>query len=143
MPIPAEYQRIHDHLYQFLLDTRELAGLGSTHQAYTMIQGVFQTFRRRLKLHDSILFSNILPAGIRALFVAEWDPDEPQLEFGHRSIMLSEVKSLRSDHNFSTDTAIRDVARALRKIVDLHLFEAVMLKLPAGAIEFWDPDFPD
>ena len=54
--------------------------------------------------------------------------------------MTKEVKSLRSAHNFSTETAIRDVARALRRHVDEEAFDLLLAKLPEGAIEFWEPE---
>ncbi|WP_277422477.1 DUF2267 domain-containing protein [Cyanobacterium aponinum] len=53
--------------------------------------------------------------------------------------MTEEVKSLRKDHNFSTDTAIQDVARALRRHVDEEAFDKLLKQLPKGAIEFWKP----
>ena len=57
MPVPPEYQRARDDFYNFLLDARDTAGLGTTHQGYTMVQGVFQTFRRRLDLKVAIRFA--------------------------------------------------------------------------------------
>jgi uncharacterized protein (DUF2267 family) len=62
MPVPAEYSRAADHFYEFLVDVRDTAELGSTHQAYTMVQGVLQAFRRRLDIKDAILFARY-PAG--------------------------------------------------------------------------------
>ena len=53
--------------------------------------------------------------------------------------MTQEIKSLRPDHNFSTETAIRDVARALRRHVDENAFDRLLAKLPEGATEFWKP----
>lgn len=140
MPVPAEYQRIRDQLYDFLLAVRDRADLGSTHQAYTMVQGVFQVFRRRLEIRDALRFSNVLPAGIRALFVAEWDVDEPVKPFTERKEMTAEVKSLRADHNFATDNAIGDVAWALRRNVDNGDLDRVLSLLPEPAGQFWDPE---
>lgn len=137
MPVPSEYQRASDDFYQYLVDARDTADLWSTHVTYTMTQGVFQTFRRRISLEDAIAFANILPVGLRALFVADWDPQEPQKSFADREEMLKEVKSLREEHNFSTETAIRDVAAALRRHVDEKAFNQVLAKLPAGATDFW------
>ena len=137
MPVPAEYQRIRDQLYAFLLDARDNADLGSTHQAYTMCQGVFQVFRRRLDLAEAISFSNVLPAGIRALFVAEWNVNEPKLPFTDRAIMTEEVKSLRANHNFAPATAIKDVAGALWKHADKKFLEECLARLPIDAKDFW------
>lgn len=139
MPVPPEYQRASDHFFAFLADARDEAGLSTVNQAYTMVQGVLQTFRRRLSLADAIRFTGVLPAGVRALFVADWDPDEPQRPFGDRAAMAAEVQALRPNHNFAPDTAIRDVAAALRKHVDAPSFDALLAALPAGPVEFWQP----
>jgi len=137
MPYPAEYQRATDQFANFLADARDAANLGSRHQAYTMAQGVFQAFRRRLKIRDAILFAGVLPVGLRALFVADWNPDEPRKSFESMDTMVEEVQALRSEHNFSPDTAIRDVAIALRKNVDEIEFAQVLDNLPKGARDFW------
>jgi uncharacterized protein (DUF2267 family) len=140
MPVPPEYSRATDHFYAYLLDVRDIAGLGSTHQAWTMTQAVLQTFRRRLTLQDAIRFAGILPVGLRALFVADWDPDEPQRPFAERITMTSEVRSLRAEHNFSPDTAISDVASAVRRHVDETKLERLLAGFPAGATDFWRPE---
>jgi uncharacterized protein (DUF2267 family) len=137
MPYPSEYQRASDHFAQFLSDTKKESGLGSIHQAYTMIQGVFQVFRRRLKIKESIIFTSALNVGMRALYIADWDTEEKIVPFNSIDQMNREVKLLRPDHNFSTDTAIHDVTKALRKNVDEELFDSILLKLPAEAQEFW------
>jgi len=137
MPMPVEYQRATDHFHQFLADARDEANLGSVHQAYTMAQGVFQVFRRRLKIEEAIRFANILPAGLRALFVADWDTEEPILPFEDRASMTREVQSLRPQHNFSPDSSIRDVAVALRRNVDEAALDRVLATLPETARQFW------
>jgi uncharacterized protein (DUF2267 family) len=102
-----------------------------------MTQGVFQSFRRRLTPRDALRFASVLPPVLRALFIADWDLDEPQQPFMDRDRMSDEVKSLRRDHNFSPDSAIRDVAVALRKNVDEAAFDNVLASLPEGSAEFW------
>ncbi|MDC0831952.1 hypothetical protein CKA32_006453 [Geitlerinema sp. FC II] len=139
MPVPPEYARASDRFYEYLIDARETAGLWSTHVTYTMTQGVFQTFRRRLSTQEAIAFANVLPIGLRALFVTDWDTNEPKKPFEDRATMTQEVKSLRSEHNFSTETAIRDVARALRRHIDEEAFDRLLARFPEGAIEFWTP----
>ena len=137
MPYPSEYQRATDHFADFLSDVRDESGFTSTHQAYTTAQGVLQVFRRRLGLADAIRFAGVLPACVRALFVADWDPAEPRRAFGDRRKMTEEVLALRSDHNFSNESSIRDVAVALRRHVDAAQFDALLATLPAGAVDFW------
>ena len=137
MPVPSEYQRATDDFYKLLTDVRDSAGLTTTNQAYTVLQGVFQVFRRRLDLKDAVRFLSVLPVGARALFVADWDADEPRRDFEDRSLMTREVQALRAEHNYAPETAIRDVAVALRRNVDQTAFESVFPMLPRGATEFW------
>jgi len=139
MPVPSEYQRASQDFYKFLTDAKSTSGLTTTHQVYTMVQGVLQTFRRRLDVKDAILFANVLPPVLRAIFVADWDTDEPQRLFENRAVMTKEVQSLRADHNFAPDTAIRDVAIALRQNVQEAAFDSVLARLPDGAVQFWQP----
>lgn len=138
MPVPSQYQRASDHFYEFLADARDSAKLETTHQAYTMVQGVLQTFRRRLDLQEAIQFAGVLPPVLRAIFVADWDPHESMRPFMPRDVMSREVKELRSDHNFAPDSAIRDVASALRMHIDEPKLDRVLAGLPEGAVEFWE-----
>lgn len=138
MPYPFEYMRASDYFVKFLTDIKNISGLGSVHQAYTMAQGVFQVFRRRITIEDSIIFTSVLNVGLRALYIADWDPEEEILPFDSVENMNKEVKLLRSSHNFSTDTAILDVARALRKNVDEEEFNKMLNRLPEEARTFWD-----
>ena len=137
MPVPAEYQRATDDFYKLLTDARDSAGLTTTNQAYTMVQGVLQAFRRRLEVNEAIRFLSVLPVGARALFVAEWDVNEPKRPFEDRAVMTKEVQALRAEHNFAPETAIRDVASALRRNLDEAAFDRVLATLHRGATEFW------
>ncbi|WP_339719800.1 DUF2267 domain-containing protein [uncultured Paraglaciecola sp.] len=139
MPVPAEYERASAKFCDYLVDARDTADLWSTHVTYTMTQGVFQVFRRRLSTQDSIAFANILPICLRALFVTDWNIDEEMRSFESREVMTREVKLLRENHNFSTETAISDVAKALRRHVDEKAFDKLLTQLPEGAVEFWTP----
>ncbi len=137
MPVPAEYERASVQFYNYLIDARDIADLWSTHVTYTMTQGVFQTFRRRISIQEAIDFANILPIGLRALFVTDWNTDEPIRPFESLEEMNKEVKTVRSEHNFSTDTAIEDVAKALRRHVDIEALDTLLKRFPKGATEFW------
>ena len=139
MPVPSEYQRATDDFYKLLTDARDSAGLTTTNQAYTMVQGVLQVFRRRLEVNEAIRFVSVLPVGLRALFVADWDVDEPKRQFEDRAVMTKEVQALRAEHNFAPERAIRDVATALRRNLDEAAFDRVLATLPQGATQFWQP----
>lgn len=137
MPVPFEYQHASLEFEQFLLDARDIAGLNTTHMVYNMVVGVLHTFRRRLAVKDALRFAQVLPPVLRAIFVADWDVDEPRLAFGDRAAMTREVQALRAAHNFAPDTAIHDVAQALRRHVELAELERVLATLPAGARDYW------
>lgn len=139
MPVPAEYQRASEQFRAFLVDLRDECGYGSTHMAYTTAQAVFQVFRRRLTLADAIRFASALPAGMRALFVADWDPDDNRKRFGDRAEMLEEVRSLRPTHNFSGPDALRQVAASFWRHIDAERMHLLLASLPQEAAAFWMP----
>jgi uncharacterized protein (DUF2267 family) len=139
MPVPAEYERASVQFYDYLVDARDTSELWSTHVTYTMTQGVFQVFRRRLSTKDAIAFANVLPVCLRALFITDWDIDEEKRPFESREVMTKEVKLLRAEHNFSTETAIQNVAHTLRRHVDEEAFDKLLAQLPDGSVEFWGP----
>jgi uncharacterized protein (DUF2267 family) len=137
MPVPSEYQRATDDFYKFLEDARDVAGFTTTNQAYTMAQGVLQVFRRRLEVSEAIRFLSVLPVGLRALFVADRDISESKRSFEDRGHMTKEARSLRPLHNFSPESAIRDVAIALRRNIDQAALDGVLKTISEGAVQFW------
>jgi len=104
-----------------------------------MAQGVLQVFRRRLEVSEAIRFLSVLPVGLRALFVADWDIHDPKRPFEDRAAMTKEAQSLRPLHNFAPETAIHDVAIALRRNVDEATLDRILATLPQGATQFWQP----
>jgi len=137
MPYPHEYTVATDRFADFLGDVKEEADFGSRHMAYTMVQGVFQVFRRRIDFKSAIRFANVLPVGMRALFIDEWDTEEERLQFTNLETMNEEVKKLRPDHNFATQSAIQQVAVAVKKYVDLEEFRNVLSEISEEALAFW------
>lgn len=135
--IPMAYTLASKDFEDYLRDLIAGSGLSTRNQVYTMTQGVFRTFRRRLEIRDAIRFANVLPPVLRAIFVADWDVDEPKRPFESRREMTLDVQSLRADHNFSPDTAIKDVATALRKAVNEESLDKVLATLPQEAALFW------
>ncbi|MBB3135005.1 uncharacterized protein (DUF2267 family) [Rhizobium pisi] len=137
--MPGEYRRASVDFDAYLDDVRADTLIDSRNVVYTMTQGVFQTFRRRLNVADALRFADVLPPVLRAIFVVDWNPDELKRSFGDRAAMTREAQSLRGDHNFSPETAIPDVAAALWKHVDEAAFNRVLKTLPDAAEEFWRP----
>jgi uncharacterized protein (DUF2267 family) len=142
MPFPQEYQRATDQFYSFLHDIRDEAMYGSAHQAYTTAQAVLQVFRRRVSLRDGIRFAACLPVGLRALFVAEWDPEEPRRPFGTVEEMTVEAQELRANHNYVESDSISVVARVLWRHADRARLELVLASMEPAACEFWSAGSP-
>lgn len=137
MPYPAEYQRASADFAAFLEDLKRTAMYGSPHPAYTTAQAVFQVFRRRISIDDAIRFAAALPAGLRALFVAEWDPAEPRQPFDTVERMTDEARQLRPGHNFVEDDAIAQVSTVLWRHVDPVRLMSVLDTLEPSARRFW------
>jgi uncharacterized protein (DUF2267 family) len=74
---------------------------------------------------------------LRAIFIADWNFDEPKRPFESLQQMTKEVQSLRAPHNFSPDTAIKDVAVALRKNIYQRDLDSLLSTFPEGAAKFW------
>ncbi len=137
MTIPFEYQRATVEFERFMVDARDEAGLATTNMAWNMVVGVFRAFRRRLSVQEAIRFANVLPAVLRAIFVADWDFHDSPPPFDQRESLVDEVRSVRREHNFSPDSAVQAVACALRRNVETEALIKVLCDLPAGAAEFW------
>ncbi len=139
MPMPSEYRRATQDFDRYLAWVMADTLIESRNLIYTMTQGVFQTFRRRVTAQEALMFADVLPPVLRAIFVVDWDVDEPRLPFGSLEEMTDEVKGLRHDHNFSGDTVIADVVRGVWAVVDDAALERVLRKLPEEAQAFWRP----
>lgn len=137
MTVPMEYRRASDLFEAFLKELADAAGLETRNQAYTMLEGVFRAFRRRLAPADAITFAQLLPPLLRALFVAAWDPAEPPASGWDRDTITREVQALRRHHNFAPEGAVADVATVLRRHLDAAALDALLARLPAGARAFW------
>lgn len=51
--------------------------------------------------------------------------------------MAKEAQSLRLLYNFAPETAIHDVAIALRRNLDETALDRILATLPQGAMQFW------
>jgi uncharacterized protein (DUF2267 family) len=137
MPYPYEYAIATQTWLQVLDAVRDETDLSTRNQAFTVMEGVLRTFRRRLEVQDSLRFADELPVAVRALYVHDWDVSLPRLPFRAPLELGEEVRSLRPHHNFAGATSVPDVARALRRFVHRPRFDAVLTTLPPGAVLFW------
>ena len=66
MTVPIYFKTASAEFDRFLLDARELCGLTTTNQAWGVLLGVFDVFRRRLTPYQCLLFARALPPLLRA-----------------------------------------------------------------------------
>lgn len=143
MPMPWTYRHASREFRAFLDDVKQATGLVSDNSAYTAIDGVFRTFRRRLTASQAIAFANVLPSVPRAIFVQDWDPSQPPVAFADRAALTREAQALRKDHNLTPDNAIEATARAVWRSVNHMEFRRVLSDLPDEARAFWAVDTAD
>lgn len=118
-------------------DFLQISMLATRHQAYAVTRAVLHVFRDHLTISDALMFAEVLPAVLRAIFVENWRPaDSPPL-FPDRQTLVQEVKANRRDHNLASESSIRDVAAALRRNVDNASLDRALSRLPAGAADYW------
>lgn len=125
----------------FIQDVRDTCMLQTHHQAYHTLRGVLHAFRNHLTTEQALAFADVLPAVTRAIFVEDWPPSAmPPDPFPDRATLVREVKSNRRHHNIAPDTALENVAAALRRSsIDERELDRVLKTLPEGAQEFWRP----
>jgi uncharacterized protein (DUF2267 family) len=138
MPMPQTYFQASRDFDAFIADVRDTCMLQTHHQAYHTLRAVLHVFRSHLTTEQALRFADILPAVIRAIFVEDWTPSEPPPPFPDRATLIREVKSIRKDHNLAPDSAIEDVAAALkRSSIDIRAFDRTLEEFPQGATDYW------
>lgn len=135
--MPWTYRQATREWQAFLAEVRLAMDLESDNVAYTAVQGVLQAFRRRLTPQQAIDFAQVLPAVLRALFVAEWRLDEGPCAAGSRADWTAEAMALRPHHNLTPANCVEATALALRKSVLRDDLDRVLAALPPFAAEFW------
>ncbi|WP_269581254.1 DUF2267 domain-containing protein [Roseibium sp. Sym1] len=139
MPMPQTYFHASKDFDAFIQDVRDTCMLQTRHQAYHTLRAVLHTFRAHLTTRQALEFANILPAVTRAIFVEDWTVSDSPPPFPDRAALVREVKSIRRDHNMAPDSAIADVAAALRRSsIDERELDRVLAGLPEGAVDFWE-----
>ena len=140
MPMPQVYFDASRDFDAFIRDVRDTCLLQTHHQAYHTLRAVLHVFRDHLAIEDALRFAGVLPPVVRAIFVEDWMPSPPR-SFPDRAMLQAKVKAVRRDHNLAPDTAIADVAAALRRSrIDVRALDRVLAGLPEGARDFWAAD---
>lgn len=137
MTWPLEYQKAGLDFERFMTAARDAAGLQTTHMAWTMVQGVFLTFRRRLTAEQAVAFAAFLPPVTRAMFLEGWSPSDQPVPFVPMAALAAEVQALRPQHNFAPPDSIRAVALALRQCIGDATLDRALRTYPSAAQEFW------
>lgn len=137
MPFPFGYNVATQVFVDVLRAVREETGLATQYQSFTVLEGVLRTFRRRVPVQDSLRFADLLPVPVRALYVHDWDVGPPPVPFGAPATWADEVRALRPRHNSAPDSAVPDVARAMRRFVVAADLDRLLATLPEGAVTFW------
>ncbi|OOY13538.1 hypothetical protein BMG00_07155 [Thioclava marina] len=143
MPMPWTYRHAQKEFASFLSDARERMGLDSDNMTYTAVEGVFVTFRARLRPPEAIAFADCLPSVLRAIFVFNWDVEATPRPFASRSEMTREAQSLRPHHNLTPDNAIEATAFAIWRHVDHRAFKVALARIGPEAEAFWRPEIVD
>ena len=136
MPMPWTYRQATREWQVFLADACAAMDLTSDNAAFTAVEGVLHTFRRRLTPQQAIDFAQVLPAVPRALFVAHWQLADP-VPPGTRADWTAEAMALRPHHNLTPANCVEATALALGQSVLRGDLDRVLATLPAFAAEFW------
>lgn len=137
MPMPMNYWSASKDFDRFLMDVRESCMLSSHHQAYHTLRAVLHVFRSHLPIDQALAFADILPPVTRAIYVEEWNPAAPVTPFPDRDRLAWEVQHVRQDHNVAPETAIEDVAGALRRNIDQAQLDRVLEGFSPQARAYW------
>ena len=143
MPQPWTYRHASQEYRAFLDDIKDRMDLTSDNMAYTAVDGVFQTFRRRLSANDGLLFASCLPSVPRAIFVADWVPQQVPVPWSTRDDLVREAQGLRPNHNLTPPNCIEATAWALRRCIRADDWSRTLERLPTQAQEFWAIDVAD
>ncbi|MCQ2002705.1 DUF2267 domain-containing protein [Rhizobium sp. NRK18] len=138
MPMPQEYFQASRDFERYMADLKSISLLATHHQCYAMTRAVLHVFRSHLPVVDALVFADVLPPVLRAIFVEDWDASQPVTPFSDRETLTREVRTVRANHNISPESAIADVAAAVRKNIDPQDWQIALDRLAADARSFWE-----
>ena len=136
MPMPWTYRQSTREWQAFLADARAAMNLSSDNSTFTAVEGTLRAFRSRLTPQQAIDFAQVLPATLRALFVAHWQLADP-VPPGTRADWTRDAQSLRPHHSLTPANCIEATALALRKSVVRADLDRCLATLPPFAADFW------
>lgn len=137
MTVPQEYRLAGERFDALLAGLMDELDLTTRHQAYAALHGVLTTFRRRLDAEEVLIFASGLPAMLRAMFVAGWDPDDEKRPFSGMPDYDREARGVRAHHNLMPEGSLPAIVRAVRAHCEPAAFDAALSRLPQEAQAFW------
>lgn len=137
MPMPWTYRQATREWQAFLADAKDALGTPTDNTTFTAVEGVLRAFRHRLTPQQAIDFAQVLPAVLRALFVADWRLGAGPAAPGGRADWAAEAMALRPNHDLTPPHCVEAVALALRRAVLREDLDRALARLPAFAAEFW------
>lgn len=105
--------------------------------AYTAIEAVLHAYRARLSPKDVMIFANILPSVLRAIYIYGWNPEQTPHPFPNDRKWVEEFQAHRPHHNLTPKNAKNALAIALWQHINHRKFELALEKLPKPATDFW------
>lgn len=93
MTWPSECQQGDATFQKFMLAAHNEAGISTTNAAWTMVQGVFLAFRRRLGVEETVRFASVLPPLMCAVFLGGWNPHDEPVLFPTRQALVAEAQA--------------------------------------------------
>ncbi|WP_299931872.1 DUF2267 domain-containing protein [uncultured Pelagimonas sp.] len=136
MPMPWSYRHAAKEWRGFLDDAKDKLSTPSDNVTYTVTEGVFRSFRKRLTVQQGLDFAQILPTTLRALFVQNWQV-EPPAPWASPDVYLRETRDLRKHHNLAPDNALEAVSYALHRVVPPVDLTRTLAKIGPEAEAFW------
>ncbi len=137
--MPWTYRHASTEWQRVLDVAKDEMDLVSNNSAYTAIEGVLLTFRRRLSVDQALRFADVLPAVLRAIFVTHWHPQAPA-PWGEREDQVAEAQALRAHHNLTPGNCIEATAIALRAVVREDEIDPVLATIGPEGQAFWHVD---
>lgn len=137
MPMPWTYRQATREWQAFLADAQYAMDTPTDHSTFTAVEGVLRAFRHRLTPQQAIVFAQVLPSVLRALFIADWNLSDPPAPPGNRADWTAEARALRRHHNIAPENCVAATAYALRRAVLREDLDRVLSRLPPFAAEFW------
>ena len=132
MTVPREYLAASADFERFLDDLASALTCESTAQSYVAVRTVMHAFRDRLDPDETLQFASCLPTGLRALFVAEWEPS-PRRPWLDRHMMSREIGVSAPD----AGEFVKTVACVLARHTDSGRLHHALGRLAPQAASFW------